>query len=594
MEIEETSMVRKAILPKMESINLIVERVLEGIEQVDDYLLGYTEDYEVDYATDPKKGLEDCVKILRTVFPKIGKISTTVQQESNMYNLYFSLEEVFADQGEAIRKLCCKEAMFKLILQCLELEIALLCQFLDSAEKSNKLDNLQDNEKLNLKKQRLLSQIKIQTLVSTVQRILTCSDWKPAADVMCDMCLMIVSEMNVDDIENSEFDCFDKFNCTGKQLIGTLAQAKKLKLLHLSGSMVTIKQEMKIEKPVETKEVMYDENGFRIFQTAESLNKPKVEEMIVEAKEKGSDPKTQERYRKMLQKLTFSYADFEYDKKKFGDSSSVNTLDNARITRINKEIADLRSNLPSEATHSIYLVAHSKRIDLYKFMIFGTEDTPYAHGAFEFIMHLNSNFPHKPPTVEHLTNGYGSVMFHPVLKPWGMICLSLLGTWPGGDESQLWNPARSTLTQVVLSIQTLILGDHTIFMHHPVMQQHQGTNHGVETDEAFSNVIRVANINYGMLNQLSTLPQGFEQVVKLHFSLKKDIILRTIKDWENNAKLNKPANYQTVKMYNPWCVVLEQPNGYLRQITELRKAFTSELSGITVPDFEVEEDEPAK
>lgn len=35
----------------------------------------------------------------------------------------------------------------------------------------------------------------------------------------------------------------------------------------------------------------------------------------------------------------------------------------------------------------------------------------------------------------------------------GKVCLSLLGTWHGGDESEKWRPGTSTLFQVLLSIQ---------------------------------------------------------------------------------------------------------------------------------------------
>ncbi len=37
------------------------------------------------------------------------------------------------------------------------------------------------------------------------------------------------------------------------------------------------------------------------------------------------------------------------------------------------------------------------------------------------------------------------------------MCLSLLGTWHGGDASEKWDPAKSNLLQVLLSIQGMIL-----------------------------------------------------------------------------------------------------------------------------------------
>jgi hypothetical protein len=36
------------------------------------------------------------------------------------------------------------------------------------------------------------------------------------------------------------------------------------------------------------------------------------------------------------------------------------------------------------------------------------------------------------------------------------VCLSLLGTWHGGDEASKWNPSSSSLFQILLSIQSMI------------------------------------------------------------------------------------------------------------------------------------------
>jgi hypothetical protein len=43
---------------------------------------------------------------------------------------------------------------------------------------------------------------------------------------------------------------------------------------------------------------------------------------------------------------------------------------------------------------------------------------------------------------------------HPA--PDGKVCLSLLGTWHGGDEASKWNPSSSSLFQILLSIQGMI------------------------------------------------------------------------------------------------------------------------------------------
>ena len=37
-----------------------------------------------------------------------------------------------------------------------------------------------------------------------------------------------------------------------------------------------------------------------------------------------------------------------------------------------------------------------------------------------------------------------------------MVCLSLIGTWPGSPEEQ-WQPYKSTIMQILISIQSMLL-----------------------------------------------------------------------------------------------------------------------------------------
>lgn len=54
------------------------------------------------------------------------------------------------------------------------------------------------------------------------------------------------------------------------------------------------------------------------------------------------------------------------------------------------------------------------------------------------------------------TTGGGVARFNPNLYADGKVCLSLLGTWHGGDESEKWRPGSSNLFQVLLSLQVCV------------------------------------------------------------------------------------------------------------------------------------------
>jgi len=84
-----------------------------------------------------------------------------------------------------------------------------------------------------------------------------------------------------------------------------------------------------------------------------------------------------------------------------------------------------------------------------------TRSTPYSGGVFMFDIYIPNDYPQSPPRVQFLTTGGGSVKFGPNLYNNGKVCLSLLGTWSGPS----WNGSYSSLHQVLVSIQSFILGE---------------------------------------------------------------------------------------------------------------------------------------
>ncbi|ESP04277.1 hypothetical protein LOTGIDRAFT_136516 [Lottia gigantea] len=96
-------------------------------------------------------------------------------------------------------------------------------------------------------------------------------------------------------------------------------------------------------------------------------------------------------------------------------------------------------------------------------MITGPVDTPYSLGCFIFDIYFPSSYPYNPPLVKLITTGNGTVRFNPNLYSDGKVCLSLLGTWHAGDASEKWNAGKSTLHQVLVSIQSMILTSDPMF-----------------------------------------------------------------------------------------------------------------------------------
>lgn len=64
--------------------------------------------------------------------------------------------------------------------------------------------------------------------------------------------------------------------------------------------------------------------------------------------------------------------------------------------------------------------------------------------------HIHPHPHHTPTHITHITPTH-THRFNPNLYADGKVCLSLLGTWHGGDATEKWDPLRSNLLQVHIS-----------------------------------------------------------------------------------------------------------------------------------------------
>ncbi|KAI0381253.1 hypothetical protein F5Y04DRAFT_87007 [Hypomontagnella monticulosa] len=120
-----------------------------------------------------------------------------------------------------------------------------------------------------------------------------------------------------------------------------------------------------------------------------------------------------------------------------------------RMKRLITELSTLQTSLPE----GIFLFHGASRLDMMKILIIGPKNTPYEHGLFEFDLFCPLDYPNSPPKMQFKTTNNGRTRFNPNLYEDGKICLSLLGTWSG----EPWRPNQSTILQVLVSIQSMIL-----------------------------------------------------------------------------------------------------------------------------------------
>ncbi|PPQ84259.1 hypothetical protein CVT25_011906 [Psilocybe cyanescens] len=232
-----------------------------------------------------------------------------------------------------------------------------------------------------------------------------------------------------------------------------------------------------------------------------------------------------------------------------------------RSLAIAKELAILTTNLPVTWGSSIFLRVDETRVDVIKALITGPEGTPYHNGCFLFDIFLGPSYNQSPPSVKYMTTNGGKYRFNPNLYADGKVCLSLLGTWQGPG----WVPGKSTLLQVLISIQSMILCDEP-FLNEPAW----ATSSGTPQSQAYSANVRRMVVKTAMLGNLKNPPEPFADIIQTHFRLKANSICAQLDDWlsvdDGKATQADGGAYSSIKSDSSG-----SSNGFAKDIEEFKK-----------------------
>jgi len=205
-----------------------------------------------------------------------------------------------------------------------------------------------------------------------------------------------------------------------------------------------------------------------------------------------------------------------------------------KLARLRKEITALSNSLPD----GIFLRVNQDRFDKMKVMITGPVDTPYENGLFIFDLYIPPEYPRAPPKMDLCTTGNGQFRFNPNLYNTGKVCLSLLGTWSGPG----WDPNVSTILQLLVSVQAMILVDYP-YENEPSYAALRFS----DESKSYNAGIRHASVLFAMCWLLDSkspapVPSYFKEVVDAHFIVHREQILKCMNSWEELNAVNKGRN----------------------------------------------------
>lgn len=192
-----------------------------------------------------------------------------------------------------------------------------------------------------------------------------------------------------------------------------------------------------------------------------------------------------------------------------------------RFKRLVTEITTLQTGLPP----GIFIRYCENRPDILKCIIIGPVGTPYENGLFEFDFFCDAEYPKNPPQVNFKGTAGGCISINPNLYADGKVCLSLLGTWSG----EPWNAGESTLLQVLISIQAMILCEEPWY-NEPGREA--GYTRSPNSPSAkYNKKIREHTVRTAILAWLDKPPLLWKDVVNHHFREHGNAILKTVEEW---------------------------------------------------------------
>lgn len=200
------------------------------------------------------------------------------------------------------------------------------------------------------------------------------------------------------------------------------------------------------------------------------------------------------------------------------------------LKKVQKEWGILKKDLPD----SIYVRVYEERIDLLRACIVGAPGTPYHDGLFFFDISFPHDYPNQPPLVHYISGG---LRLNPNLYESGKVCLSLLKTWMGTGTEE-WNPESSTILQVLLSLQALVLNEKPYFNEAGYDKQ-MGRAEGEKNSVAYNENAFLLSCK-SMLYLLRNPPKHFEELVEEHFARRSQSFLLACKAYMDGAQVGFP------------------------------------------------------
>ena len=127
-----------------------------------------------------------------------------------------------------------------------------------------------------------------------------------------------------------------------------------------------------------------------------------------------------------------------------------------------------------------------------------------------------------------------------------------------------------------------------VYFNEPSYEHEAGTPDGERKNEGYSNIVRYCNVKYAIIDAIKNPPAGFEKIIKYNFYLKKNEVLKEVKEWVDAAKKSNALYTNLVADHNyHWAPQLSGEGKYAEMMEAIYKELKETLENLKSP-FEEE------
>ncbi|GMH11064.1 hypothetical protein Nepgr_012905 [Nepenthes gracilis] len=267
--------------------------------------------------------------------------------------------------------------------------------------------------------------------------------------------------------------------------------------------------------------------------------------------------------RKLMYFKQFDVVEDFSDHHYVNEGFSGQELPKSWVKKVQDEWKILEKNLPD----TIFVRVYETRMDLLRAVIIGPAGTPYHDGLFFFDAVFPPSYPSVPPMVYYYSGG---LRLNPNLYECGKVCLSLLGTW-SGKKTEMWIPDHSTMLQVLVSVQALILNVKPFFNEPGYENMYRGEE-GERKSKSYNEDVFLLSLKT-MTYTLKRPPKHFEDFIAGHFRVRAHDILTACKAYCDGAEVG--CNIRNRFQYGGYKEGDSGSEGFKAAITRTVKGLTA-------------------